>query len=149
VVFEVNEAGVLEAVEDSVGCLLLLGGVAGEEGCEVDELGRLEREIWRRGGRELTGMTRSSCATALSTVMSAMVSRARGVACGQRVRCRMRREEFRVWIGYLDCATEPPNCHAWLDDIGKGAMPSNSPCSRRVRFGGVDYLNGKVADKIR
>jgi len=43
-VFEVDKAGVLEAVEDCLGGLFLLGGVAGEEGCEVDQLGELEGE---------------------------------------------------------------------------------------------------------
>lgn len=37
-VLEVDEAGVLEAVEDGVGGLLLGARVAGEEGSEVDEL---------------------------------------------------------------------------------------------------------------
>ena len=39
-VLEIDEAGVLEALEDGVGSLLLCIGVAGEEGREVDELVR-------------------------------------------------------------------------------------------------------------
>jgi hypothetical protein len=42
VVLEVDEAGILETVEDCFGGLLLLGGVAGEERCEVNELVPLE-----------------------------------------------------------------------------------------------------------
>ena len=45
-VLEIDEAGVLEAFEDCGGGLLLCGGVTGEEGREVDELGMLE---WFRG----------------------------------------------------------------------------------------------------
>lgn len=38
VVFEVDEAGILEAFEDGVSGLLLCVGIAREEGGEIDEL---------------------------------------------------------------------------------------------------------------
>jgi hypothetical protein len=80
VVLEVDEAGGLEALENGGGGLLLCGGVTREEGGEVDELEVFSGVIESVYG-ERTGISRSSCETAESTVMFAMLFQC--VACLQ------------------------------------------------------------------
>jgi hypothetical protein len=72
VILEVDEAGGLEAFENCGGRLLLCGRVAGQEGGEVDELWEVSAGRYCLDG-VCTGISRSSCETAESTVMCAML----------------------------------------------------------------------------
>jgi hypothetical protein len=75
VVLEVDETGVLEALEDGFGGRLLCGGITREKGCKVDKLWGLacSGADWRW---RVTGITRSSWATASLTVMCGIVLQA-------------------------------------------------------------------------
>jgi hypothetical protein len=75
VVLEVDEAGVLEALEDGFGGRLFCGGITREKGCKVDKLWGLASSgaDWRW---RVTGITRSSWATASLTVMCDIVLQA-------------------------------------------------------------------------
>lgn len=71
-VFEVEEAGGLEGVDDGDGDRMTIGGGATEKGREVDDLVRLDqsKQSWVASSiirrRIPTGMTRSSFSTAVT-----------------------------------------------------------------------------------